>query len=1145
MSKNISTLFAIFSFFFTPSFLFGQDTIRVQTFDWDSPNRSGVFQFPDNPGETYRKILMKYNMRCHDAVVGFGADGCREWDYSCNTFITDSTRVDSTRQTAPSHVISNFSENEFPYTQSPTFSFTQYLQHQTSVDLTDVVEAKIGSGTEELILSGTQPVARAQFLYLANELATGGLAAGPIHALELVPTQAGQIDFLRIRLKAIPEMELDADHPDLEDFTEVYFSNTIFLNTASQRFNFYQPFEWDGTSNLLVEFSFTQTPNGTMAGVEATDAGFNAAIFSGPFDSALHFDGTGNVDVPTDHFSNISDQITISLWCNGTPEILPTNTYIFEGRDNENNRQANVHLPWSNGQVYWDCGNDGSGYDRINKSANEADYEGQWNHWAFTKNANTGQMKIYLNGELWHEAGGKNKLINISAFKIGSSVTGNPSYFGDVAEFRVWNKELEQATIREWMRKNISSSHPDYDRLISYFPMNQAMGNNVIDFSPNGADATAQLANWEPIRGKDLFKNFVATPVRLDMTFLQGQAVVTDTLIPIVEQSANGPNRVVYYGVDGSDLVTTDTQLLYLAGYHYVYSESGEIVDSVWVMPDDTILIEQLTHFTKQPAKYEILSLVTPYGNGLDLGEDGKTFTFDVTDYAPVLKGAKRMSIEMGGQNQEELDIEFLFIKGTPPREVLDIQNIWPFRRGWYGQIQDDRFFEPRMVQLSSNGAHYKLRSAITGHGQNGEFIPRTHYLNLDGGAQEFTYNVWKECADNPIYPQGGTWIFDRAGWCPGAATDVHEFDITNLVQQGGAVEVDYGVNGAFMEQANYLVSNQLVTYGEYNFTLDASLERIARPNNTDVEFERINPACSTPIVWVKNTGGNTISSLDIEYFVQGNSVIETLNWEGNLEPNATAAIELPVLSVGFWATPLTESIFEARIIQVNGTPDENADNDGAISQFEAAEIFPNNEEYVLSVRTNNHGDEYSYVIKNAAGEIMMERDNMSNNTTYEDMMDLPPGCYIFQFFDEGHDGLSFWFFDDYGHGSLSFRRYINQTFLIGVKVFDPDFGSGVQFDFVIEDVVAAEEDQKFQSMSTYPNPANDLINLELRGFAGNDITLEVSNLQGQQVYLNNYGKIYDEKWISKINLSHLPAGMYFVKMKSEDKIWVNEFVKY
>ena len=58
-------------------------------------------------------------------------------------------------------------------------------------------------------------------------------------------------------------------------------------------------------------------------------------------------------------FTSIENEITISLWCYGTPDIMPAASTIFEGRDDDNNRQVNVHLPWSNSQVYWDCGNDG------------------------------------------------------------------------------------------------------------------------------------------------------------------------------------------------------------------------------------------------------------------------------------------------------------------------------------------------------------------------------------------------------------------------------------------------------------------------------------------------------------------------------------------------------------------------------------------------------------------------------------------------------------------------------------------------------------------------------------------------------------------------------------------------------------------
>ena len=148
--------------------------------------------------------------------------------------------------------------------------------------------------------------------------------------------------------------------------------------------------------------------------------------------------------------------------------------------------------------------------------------------------------------------------------------------------------------------------------------------------------------------------------------------------------------------------------------------------------------------------------------------------------------------------------------------------------------------FEPRDVLMNPNASSYKLKSVITGHGQEGEFIPRNHYLNIDGGTQDYVWQVWTPCAGNPVYPQGGTWIYDRAGWCPGQASDLKEIDITNLVSPSQIHNIDYGVVSAG-GTSNYWVSNQLVSYGPANFSLDAAVVDILSPSN-EVKYSRQNP---------------------------------------------------------------------------------------------------------------------------------------------------------------------------------------------------------------------------------------------------------------------------------------------------------------
>ena len=183
------------------------------------------------------------------------------------------------------------------------------------------------------------------------------------------------------------------------------------------------------------------------------------------------------------------------------------------------------------------------------------------------------------------------------------------------------------------------------------------------------------------------------------------------------------------------------------------------------------------------------------------------------------------------------MDIKFLFIVGTPARNVLDMQQIWRPQSKGYTTIMADEAFEPRDVLMHPNAAAYKLKTTITGHGQQGEFIPQEHYLNIDGGPQEYVWPVWTECSENPVYPQGGTWIYDRAGWCPGQASDLREDDITGIVNPGQIHNIDYGITNA-TGTSNYWVSSQLVSYDMPNHSLDAAIVEILSPTKPNFTFK-------------------------------------------------------------------------------------------------------------------------------------------------------------------------------------------------------------------------------------------------------------------------------------------------------------------
>lgn len=1143
MLKRIPLVFTLLCFVAS---VFAQDTITVQTITRDNAARSGTYTFPTGD-QSFEKILMIYNIRCKDNIVntsGGNDVGCGEWDYSCNTFIVDPTQTDSTAATHPTHTISGFSGDEFSYTSQPSYTYYQYEQHDVSYsEVINEVTAAVGNGEEELILAAEQTVGRAQFLYTAEEINAAGLTAGDITGLKLdMSTIGATVPFMRISLKATNKTELSSENVDLEGFTEVYFLNTSFAATGLHDFNFYQNFDWDGTSNVIVEFTFTGSAGDNGIKAEATPS--ISGLFNGTADGSIAFTGSGVIEVPNAALQDVQNEITVAFWSKGNEDILPVNNSVFEGADATGIRSINVHLPWSNGQVYWDCGNVGGSYDRINKVAPPTAYAGEWSHWAFVKNANTGSMQIYLNGELWHSGTGFTRQINLESFNIGAALNAGNNYYGNVDEFQIWNKALDAATIQSYLYRAVDDQHPFYENLQAYYSLNEGAGFVAEDASDNGQTANITGGpSWSTLSGKDLFKNFLDVNLRANAVFVQGEyGSVSDEITTLQDSLLNAQHVITEFGLTGTDLTELGQTYVYPSGEMNIIDEAGNIVGTVTVPDEATINIGTLNYFAKRTAEIELLSLVTPYGIGLDLGDDGKSFVFDMTDYAPVLRGERDIIMKFG-TTQEEHDIKFQFITGTPPRDVISMENVWPFARGWFPQIQNDEIFEPRDLQLNAEGTHYKIRSSVTGHGQNGEFVSREHYMNLNGGNQDFTYEVWKACGNNPIYPQGGTWIYDRAGWCPGEATDVNEFDITDLVTPGGTATVDYGVNGSNMTEANYLVSTQLVTYGATNFQTDAAITEIIRPSKR-VEFERLNPICNNPTIMIRNTGAAVLTSLKIDYKTLGGSSEETFTWTGNLASMASTEVVLPVSDPNMFASAAENNIFEVTVSEPNGTADEYAQNNVMRSEFDLPKMLEDLEtDFIIRLKTNNRPQENSYTIKDLDGNVVISRDNLSANTTYEDDLDLPPGCYSLELTDTGDDGLSFWADANAGNGNISIRRYIGSS-TFAVQSFEPEFGSSVKFDFVLGALTDTENvAETFKLFSISPNPTDGLARLELRGFAG-DFRVDLVSVTGQILQSEQLSLSENEYRIHTVSLEDVPTGMYFIRIAGAERVWTKSVVK-
>ncbi|MCF8405538.1 MAG: T9SS type A sorting domain-containing protein [Bacteroidales bacterium] len=1139
-------LFAISISFFSV----GQDTTIVQTFTLDSTVREGVFSFPDDPGTTYQKIIMQYRMRCHDAAIGNGNIGCYEWDYHCNTVVTDSSLTDSVWATHPDHVITGSSSNPYFYITSPTFNYLLYTQHEvlyTSIITEDSVLIGTGLNDVDIPFSTAENIGKTQVLYLASELSNSGLNQGEITGLRhFVENTGSEVEFLKIKMKHTDKTYLDELAPEIDGFTEVYFLNTLIGNSDKHSFNFYNPFDWNGSDNLLVEYSFTQNNPGTSTYILGETTPELYSIHTTTPDGFANFNQGEYISVPAEAFNDISDVITLAFWQYGNPELQPFNSYIFEGGDAGNNRVINSHLPWGNSRVYWDAGNSGTNaYDRIDKEANFGDFAGQWNYWAFTKNATSGEMKIYLNGSLWHSGTDKFKTMEgITSFNIAGNKSSG-QYAGYINDFAVWNAELDEQSIKDWMFKSINNSHPYWSDLLFYYKLDEANNGIVEDFSDNAYDGTVV---GQPLfinfKGHQLLKDFTPYYERPNTEFVQGSYTQNILETDYLDSLQRPYNAVYSYYVLNNDLIANDTNIYWEAGYMPVNDESGVLIDSIYITAEDSIEIETLEYYQKWPSRFELVSFITPYGNGLDLGQEGVMWEFDVSDFAPVLKGDKYISIEGVGRWSEEYDIRFLFIEGTPFRDVIGIHSIWPIANPnqlWYGvgpaAIINDEKFEPREFYFPAEVSSAKIKSAITGHGQTGEFSPKWHYMDIDGGDWEFNYKVWKECSTVPVYPQGGTWPFDRAGWCPGDPTNVYEFDITPYITPGQSHVIDYGLLAQNpFSNADYRISNQIVLYGGPNYDFDLDLIGVVNPNREIAAHMRFNPACMEPTVLFRNTGTTTIVSVKFEYFVEGGDVM-THFWTGNLGFLDSTYVNLPINDYTFWLG--SENKFYVDILQVNGITDENPNNNHYEADFDMTDIFDISEEMELHCLTNNYGYQNSYYLMDSEGNIIVENSDMENNTLYTDVLSLSPGCYTLHIDDSADDGLYYWYNTGQGAGYLRLKNSAGYI----LENLEPEFGRWAEYEFAVWDISGTSEVKENRVTSVYPNPASNIINIDLQGFGNSRVKFELFDVN-DKLLLSKSLQITENKHHEELMVGAIKPGLYLLNVNDGNKTRTFKVVK-
>lgn len=1143
--------FSVIALFLLPVLgLKAQDTTWVQTFTFDTiVSRRAEFQFPASlETKRFEKVLMYYKLKC-SPLTTWDQYNCGEWDYLAYTRVFDHTGImDSVQVDGSRYKINTLNP------ASASFNIQAYYDQQWKI-----VQKRMANVTSSYPIAGTATTPMAivntgsngstmQWVVSASELLASGATTGDLQAMEFSFLNAlASLQNVKIRLKNTNGTALTTW--ETAGFTTVYDNHLSGMIVGTNAVNFSSPYFWDGTSNIVVELSYADANTAaSMIQLAAQESSVAGSVSS-------YADNNGVFRTTTTNYAEINlsnvdlgNDVSISFWAKGNASF-GTNTSVLEAVDSLNNRIFNIHFPWSDNSIYFDAGT-GNGYDRINKVATAADIDNNWHQWVFVKKASSGDMMIYKDGVLWHSGTGLTRPVGkVAKFFLGSNANQAYNYSGDIDEFSVWTTALDAATIATWKDKKIDASHPDYSALEVYYDFDNTLA--MVDRSGNNRLGMCSQDNMiqqvaYPVAGR------VTGSERPTVSFIQGTYFAAQTDSVLSTQFPQPKVLFEYTPSDNSFHIINNT-VIYDDASMDTLASNGSTAGTIANSFTNTITNQTITYY--QPPfelvhDVEIGRYITPYGIGFDLGPQGFTWIYDVTDYQKYLKG----TVDLAAHNTQELiDLRFAFIEGTPPRDVDNIEPIWAdFTSYNYGQMASDAVLSATPVQLSDTSEMFKIKTRFSGHGQVGdaaccEWAPKDHQIIIDG-VPRFTWNIWRgtECGSNPNVAQGGTWPYAREGWCPGDLVPEYDHELSSFVTPGQTISIDYDVNDVPANDAgqaggNYVAALDLVSYSAPNFQHDAAIIDVLNPNKWEY-YSKWNPTCSNPRVILQNTGALPLTNCKIRCWVSYGTWLE-YEWNGNLDFLEKETVEIPITDQNWWFGAVTANGFHAQVYDIEGTPnlDEYAPNNEFITKYQAPEVI--NGPFYVYFKTNNKAVENSWKLIDGNGNTVFERTNLANTTEYRDTFDLAQGCYSVILEDTDHDGIGFWYSSQVeGETSGQFRlRYVGAGI---IESFNTDFGKYHRYDFSVGFHLNTEDKGMLdENLELYPNPATENIRVEFNGNLGTDLTVWILDANGR--ILKQQTAASDGSFFGvDLPIADLSKGLYYVKVSGSEGVKTSQFVK-
>ena len=613
--------------------------------------------------------------------------------------------------------------------------------------------------------------------------------------------------------------------------------------------------------------------------------------------------------------------------------------------------------------------------------------------------------------------------------------------------------------------------------------------------------------------------------------------VVTHNQLTVVTDPAKGVNPYRSWGVFPAETVPVRKIVLHVK---FGCPDSLRCADWDYL---DRIYIRRTGGKNGTSKDFEIAKMLTPYG-----GAFNKDWQFewevDVTDFSLLLRDSVEIEYNHSGYEPNHdrgwaVTVDFQIIRGQPVAKPVTIRQIYQADFAYGDSTKPIESLLKPVVFVPEKTADFAvLRILQTGHGMDtgtgcGEFCSKYREVHFDGKLVD-RREVWKECASNPLYPQAGTWIFDRANWCPGdlLVPDRYVLD----VEPSQKHTVDLNMENYQLENATAVeaISAYLVEYEKIASTNDVTLEEIVVPSSKGMHARR-NPACANPVIIIRNSGSAALREVTIKYGIS--KANHQYVWRGELAFNQTQEIQLPAMNQDPQENTGT---FVVDLLKPNKRNDQYHADNQLTSAFVPAPQYPR--KIVVQVLTNEEPRDNTWFIRDASGQLVFENkpDATQKGFVFRDTVQLKAGCYEFVLRDTAGNGLEFWYNVKGGRG-LAKLLDVNGRM---IQNFESDFGNEIYHSFIVSpDTTFTAGTVDEPAIGLFPTFTKGKTTLDYFSNDVRDVTVKIVTDEGNHV-VEEHKYLSLKEGIFHYDLSYRAPQRYYLKVFVKDELLFNKRIR-